>query len=42
MNIRPIQAAWQPVEKCQRLIFNSNCLKVIGSRQYGTEEFSPN
>jgi len=38
MNIRPLHAALQPVEKCQRVTFNSNCLKVIGSRQNGTKE----
>ena len=42
MNIRPHQVALQPVEKCQRLTFNGNCLKVIGSRQNGTKRISQN
>ena len=42
MNIRPLQVALQPVEKCQRLTFNGNCLKVIGSRQNGTKRISQN
>jgi len=41
-NIRPLQVALQPVEKCQRLTFNGNCLKVIGSRQNGTKRISQN
>ena len=42
MNIRPLQVALQPVEKCQRLTFNGNCLTVIGSRQNGTKRISQN
>ncbi len=42
MNIRPLQVALQPVEKCQRLTFNGNCLKVISSRQNGTKRISQN